>query len=204
MIGGEGEEVFDTETGDDAGREVTHGVMVDDDGGVGFTALVGGDLADLTKGKDKRDTVALRGGGFLVEKSSSSSDVSQEEEGDTRSLDSDESYKRVESLDLIRGVDMKRVVWEERELRVEDIEERGCWVVKGGETEVGRMRMSDPGWQVNRGDWLSNPDVREDSLAAFDSTGSTITWVKEETFKAVKRLRPRRIGARKSVGGQVN
>lgn len=56
---------------------------------IGFTALLGGgDLADLTNGKDKRDTVGFRGGGFLDEESSSLSDDPPKAERDSMSLES--------------------------------------------------------------------------------------------------------------------
>lgn len=91
------------------------------DRGAGFTALFGdGDLADLTKGNDKRETVGLRGKDFRVVVSIWLLDDSDEVEGDSGSLaaKSDESYNNVESLDLIRGINMRWAVRGEGELGV--------------------------------------------------------------------------------------
>lgn len=74
--------------------------------------LGGGDLADLTKGKDKRETVGFRADDFCFlgdEESSSLSEDSQEEQGELRlSLSmSDELNRMTESFDLIGGINMR-------------------------------------------------------------------------------------------------
>jgi hypothetical protein len=117
--------------------------VLGDDDDPGFSAFGGaGDLGDLTKGNDKRETVVFRGRAFREEASIAPSDDSHEDESDSEAIrsKSDESNDRVESLDLIRGVNMRCAVRGERELDgMGDMAGGGLGVIKGAETEIVKM-----------------------------------------------------------------